>query len=474
MKHETCSKDRYLSRVVGYYEGWSTRRPCHKFWPEQIPLGAYSHINFAFATFDPETYEVLPADNRDKDLYKRVTGLKTYNPNVKVLIALGGWTFNDPGPTASVFSDLAASETKQKKFFKTLTQFMSTYDFDGVDLDWEYPEADDRSGKPADYKNFPSFMKNLKKALDGTGGRNTLSITLPASYWYLQHFDLKELAKHVSFFNVMSYDMHGTWDEGNKWTGAFLNAHTNLTEIKQSMDLLWRNDVKGDQVVMGLAFYGRTYTTLGACNDPGCVYASGGLPGECSHETGILLSNEIMDIINERSLESKLYKKAAVKVVTWDDQWVSMDDKETLQLKTDFAREQCLSGVMVWAISHDTPTADFSKDLAKVSNRQVLMQLDRIANDTWSEKTQHAQCRWTDCGQPCPAGWSMVTRADKWKRYDDQPMTDSTFCMGLGYRSWCCPPSSPLPKCGWYSFNNGRCSAGCPDGMLEIASTGAG
>jgi GH18 family chitinase len=36
---------------------------------------------------------------------------------------------------------------------------------------------------------------NLRKALDGTGGRNTLSITLPASYWYLQHFDLKELAK---------------------------------------------------------------------------------------------------------------------------------------------------------------------------------------------------------------------------------------------------------------------------------------
>lgn len=223
-----------------------------------------------------------------------------------------------------------------------------------------------------------------------------------------------------------------------------------------------------------MAFYGRTYTTLGNCVEPGCVYVSGGLPGKCSQETGILLNNEIIDIINERKLESKLYKEATVKVVTWDDQWVSMDDKETLQLKTDFAREQCLGGVMVWAISHDTPTADLSKDLAEVSNRQVSMQFDQVDNDTWTEKTEHSQCRWSDCGASCPAGWSMVERADDWKTYKGQPMIDATFCMGVGYRSWCCPPDSPLPTCGWYGFNKGKCKAGCPDGMLEIASTGAG
>lgn len=178
-----------------------------------------------------------------------------------------------------------------------------------------------------------------------------------------------------------------------------------------------------------------------------------------------------MDIINERKLESKLYEEATFKVVTWDDQWVSMDDKETLQLKTDFAREQCLGGVMIWAISHDTPTADFSRDLGSVSNRQVLMQRDQIDNDTWTQKTEHNQCRWSNCGAPCPAGWSMVERADEWKTYKGEPMIDATYCMGLGYRSWCCPPEAPLPKCGWYGFNKGRCRAGCPDGMLEIAST---
>ncbi|KAJ5559038.1 CAZyme family GH18 [Penicillium sp. DV-2018c] len=459
-----------MSRVVGYYEGWSTRRPCHDFWPEQIPFGVYSHINFAFATIDPKTFKVGPSDDRDVQLYRRLTSLKTYDKDLKVMIAIGGWTFNDPGPTATVFSELAASEEKQDKFIASLISFMSTHDFDGIDLDWEYPEANDRNGKPEDFKNFPKFMARLKKELNKTPGRSELSITLPASYWYLQHFDLKGLAKHVSIFNIMSYDMHGTWDQGNKWTGAFLNPHTNLTEIKSALELLWRNNVEGDQVVMGLAFYGRSYTTQG-CVEPGCVYASGGLPGPCSKEAGILLNNEIMDIIDEKKLRPKLYKEAAVKVVTWDDQWVSMDDRETLAMKAQFAREQCLSGVMVWAISHDTPAANFSRDLATITNRQVSMQRDQVNSDIIIEKTNHNQCRWSNCGSPCPAGWKMPQRIDEWKTGSPEYMMDDTHCNGLGVRSWCCPPDAKLPKCGWYSFNKGYCQSGCPSGMIEIGST---
>lgn len=67
---------------------------------------------------------------------------------------------------------------------------------------------------------------------------------------------------------------------------------------------------------MSLAFYGRTYTAIGGYVEPRCEYTSGGLTGKYSHETGILINNEIMDIINERKLKPKLYKEATVKVVT--------------------------------------------------------------------------------------------------------------------------------------------------------------
>ncbi|KAI9038720.1 uncharacterized protein KD926_010455 [Aspergillus affinis] len=442
--HKTCSKDGYLSRVVGYYEGWSTRRACNTFWPEMIPLGVYSHINFAFATIDPETYEVLPADEADIPLYERLTTLKRYDPDLKVLIALGGWTFNDLGLIATVFSDIAASAEKQEKFFKSLVSFMSTYDFDGVDLDWEYPEADDRSGKPVDYDNFPKFLANLKSTLDKTPGRNELSITLPASYWYLQHFDLKKLGKHVTLFNIMTYDMHGTWDRGNKWTGEYLNAHINLTEIKNSLDLLWRNDVKAEQMVMGLAFYGRGYTVASpSCVEPGCLYLSGSVKTSCSHETGILLNSEIVETTHTKGLSSKLCKDVAVK---------------------------CLGGVMVWAISHDTKNATFSEALAKVSNRRAIAQRQVEDQDHSTDTIEYDTCKWSNCGEPCPAKWKMVGRDDEWRNDKDGYMLDTTGCNGAGVRSWCCPPTK-LPKCGWYSFENGHCHAQCPDGRAACCTT---
>jgi GH18 family chitinase len=74
---------------------------------------------------------------------KCLTALKRSDPNLKVYIAIGGWMFNDPRPTAMVFSDIICSEANQKAFFKSLISFMSMYNFDGIDLDWEYPVAKD-------------------------------------------------------------------------------------------------------------------------------------------------------------------------------------------------------------------------------------------------------------------------------------------------------------------------------------------
>jgi chitinase len=167
-----------FTRVVGYYESWSSARACNRFYPEQIPRGVYTHINFAFASIDPTTFKIVPAAREDTDMYKRVAYLKEKDPNLKVLIAIGGWAFNDPGPTATTFSDIARSTGAQRQFIDSVIQFLQTYNFDGIDLDWEYPAADDRSGRTEDFVNFPRFMQTLKRALKNY----EVSLTLPASF----------------------------------------------------------------------------------------------------------------------------------------------------------------------------------------------------------------------------------------------------------------------------------------------------
>lgn len=110
------------------------------------------------------------------------------------------------GATRTAFSDMSSSSTNRQAFIQGLMTFMDTYGFDGVDIDWEYPAADDRGGVPADKANFVSLLKDMRTAFGTSYG---LSVTLPTSYWYLQHFDLEGMAKLVDWFNLMSYDLHG-------------------------------------------------------------------------------------------------------------------------------------------------------------------------------------------------------------------------------------------------------------------------
>jgi chitinase len=110
--------------------------------------------------------------------YRSLTQLKARQPGLKVYIALGGWDFNDPGPTRTTFSDLAASQSAQDTFFESLLSFMLHNEFDGVDLDWEYPVADDRGGKPEDFANYVTLVKRLRGRLNQAPKHFGITLTL--------------------------------------------------------------------------------------------------------------------------------------------------------------------------------------------------------------------------------------------------------------------------------------------------------
>lgn len=146
------------ARTIGYYEGWNQQRSCGRtsikhhvlsgehldantvvvdMKPEDIPLGYYTHVFFAFALIHPKTFHVAPMDSETATHYDEVTRLKAKQPNLEVWIAIGGWAMNDPGPYRTAFSDMAKSESAQDAFFESLISFMFQHDFDGIDLDWE-------------------------------------------------------------------------------------------------------------------------------------------------------------------------------------------------------------------------------------------------------------------------------------------------------------------------------------------------
>ncbi|KAJ0340497.1 hypothetical protein COL922a_003305 [Colletotrichum nupharicola] len=298
--------------------------------PKDIPLGIYTHINFAYALLNPKTFRLDDMDAGTASLYGDVAALKLSQPDLEVWIGedesfaddratIGGWAMNDPGPYQTAFSDMAGSEAKQDAFFDSLLTFMKKHDLDGVDLDWEYPVADDRGGIPEDFDNYVNLLRRLRQRLNASGRKYGISLTVAL--------------------------------------GPYALAHTNLTEIELGLELFWRNNINPERINLGLGFYGRSFTMKDPnCMSAGCEFTEGAKGGECTGTPGVLSAAEIVQIIDNGATLT-FDEKAAVMIVTWDtDQWVSWDDAKTLGMKVDFANRRCLGGTMVWAIDLDDGT----------------------------------------------------------------------------------------------------------------------
>jgi chitinase len=150
---------------------------------------------------------------------------------------------------------------------------------------------------------------------------------------------------YLDWFNMMTYDIHGVWDASIDSLGPIAQAHTNLTEIKMGLELLWRNNINPERVVLGLGFYGRSFTMKDSgCMKAGCEFSEGANGGACTGTPGVLSAAEINEIIANGATVT-YDEEAAVQIVTWDsNQWVSFDDTKTLGTKIDFAHQHCLGG----------------------------------------------------------------------------------------------------------------------------------
>lgn len=132
----------------------------------------------------------------------------------------------------------------------------------------------------------------------------------------------------ISDKSSMTSSLHGVWDGSPKNPiGNHIYAHTNLTEMEQAFDLLWRSKVPANKLNMGLGFYGRSFQLSDpSCSKPGCAFKGGADPGPCTSSSGILSYREIMQVIKRQNLKPYHDKKAGVKWITYGsngDQWVS-------------------------------------------------------------------------------------------------------------------------------------------------------
>ncbi|MEU1289333.1 glycosyl hydrolase family 18 protein [Kitasatospora sp. NPDC005856] len=240
-------------RVVGYFTGWRTgAKGDPRYLASNIPWSTVTHVNYAFATVDgnrisvgdvndpnnPATGMTWPGDKNAMDPnlpYKGHFNLlnvyKRKHPAVKTLIAVGGWAGTRGFYEMTTNADGSVNQAGIDTFADSVTAFLGTYDFNGVDIDHEYPTALPSTGNPDDWavsdprraglqKSYVALMKTLREKLDQAGtarGRYYLMTSAGSASGYLTRgLDAGQALQYQDFVNVMSYDLHGSW---NKYAG---------------------------------------------------------------------------------------------------------------------------------------------------------------------------------------------------------------------------------------------------------------
>jgi chitinase len=354
----------------------------------------YTHLAFSFAGISSagliEPYfgstEYIPK-------YASFNSLKSSNPGLKTLIAVGGWSFDQ-----TRFSYASSTASRRANFAQSVVTFLTNYNFDGIDLDWEYPVT--RQGTSTDYANYPLLCEALRKAFDNAGHPDWLITIATAINWndrLVPGYDLVGMAAHVDWFNIMAYDIYGSWN-------SKAGANTDMSYIQNTMNNIFAVGVPREKIVLGLAAYGRsTKLTNPSCFTDGCPVSGAGLSG-CHGEGGNLPYFQIMEqYVDTRNYDS-LYlnpNTLSMELVTGGYQYfTSFDNAVTLKMKNNYAYDQCLRGIMWWAVDLIKTPINFDMPTTSPTSSQV----PSISPAPTRKVTPPPTKSPVSCGSGCPSG----------------------------------------------------------------------
>lgn len=345
-------------KVVCYYGSWAVyRQGLGKFDVEQIDPTLCTHLIYTFVGVGEDgSVKVLDPwndleDNWGKGAFKRFVKLKERNPAVKTLIAIGGW--NEGGAR---FSAVVGSDALRATFVRNIVDFVKKYNFDGFDLDWEYPANTERGGKPEDRPNFSKLLKELRAAFDPEGLLLTAAVAAPENA-ITTYYEVPELSKYLDFINVMTYDIHGSWEKETGENAPLYPASIDTSpylNVKACIEGWIRQGAAPEKIVLGMGTYGRSFT-LAEANQHGLGAPTygGGNSGPYTNQMGMLGYNEIVEKLRDGELTVVWNEEQQVPYAYGGNQWVGYDDPKSIKVKCEFAKQMNLGGGMIWSLETD-------------------------------------------------------------------------------------------------------------------------
>lgn len=341
----TDSGESFLYRILAYVGGRT------KIWT--VDAHRLTHINYAFAHVN-DSGEVYFRNPNSPSHIAQLQALKGKNPDLKILVSVGGWG-------ADGFSDAALTDSSRAKFSRSAVEMVKRYGLDGFDVDWEFP------GQPGpgikfreeDKENFTLMLQSLREHLDALSEeraksrdeRYLLTIASNDNQRFFDHTEMDKLHVYLDFVNIMSYDM---FSSGSSTTGHHSglyrsegpDAPARTTEAAVQRHLV--AGIPPRKIVVGTAFYGRGWAGVNPENN--------GLYQPYERFAGAWSYDAIMRDFNESAGYQRFWDDAAKAPYLWNADstiMISYDDPESLRHESEFVRNRGLGGIMYWEHSHN-------------------------------------------------------------------------------------------------------------------------
>lgn len=342
-----CSDIGQKPIVLAYYTENSSEIP---------DANLVTHINFAHGRFVNSATgrggivigKVNTSTDNDKyvALLKKVVALKNVNPNLKVMLMIGGWGMNADG-----FSMMARDAQARTEFCKSVKAKLDKYGLDGVDLDWEYPtkSAEGTAYHVDDKENFVLVLKELRETL------GTSKIISFASSSSAEYMNWPEAIKYLDYVNVMTYDMGCAPDKHN--SPLHRSTIFNQTSCDESIRKHLTKGIPLDRMNLGVPYYGKAEKN------------SSIFEYEVKY-------NEMDEILNKGKYDGKALSVQVTR--RWDP--IAMvpyltdpqgkivlvyDDPESVSAKGEYAVSKGLLGAMCWEYRHDDSSHSLQKALVR-------------------------------------------------------------------------------------------------------------
>ncbi|MGH3431851.1 MAG: glycoside hydrolase family 18 protein [Thermocrispum sp.] len=276
--------------------------------------------------------------------FNQLRKLKAMYPDLKVIWSFGGWTwsggFGQAAQNPAAFAESCYQLVEDPRWADV---------FDGIDIDWEYPNACGLSCDTSGFDSFPTLMGALRDRF-GSDNLVTAAITADGSDGgKIDAADYGGAAQHVDWYNVMTYDFFGAFDaDGPTAPHSPLTAYDGIPAEGFNSDAaiqkLKSKGIPADKLLLGIGFYGRGWNGVTQAEPGGS--ASGPAPG--TYEQGI---DDYKVLKNSCPATGEV---AGTAYAHCGQQWWSYDTPQTIAGKMSYVGQQQLGGAFFWELSGDT------------------------------------------------------------------------------------------------------------------------